>query len=751
MQNDQETITFTVYNQQADTLNGVLLTDTLEPGVTLVSASQQPDQSGQNLAWSLGTIEGDYWTSVSITVSLANSSILQLDTGAQAFATLDAGPISNSTPAAMLTQGSVDPNLLASTPDANTTDPFIQQEAAVLDYNAQNIFNFLQQRHYLQLVHGVAPRAAAHYRSDAGNALDVASLGVALLCASGIPAQYVQGTLSQSQAQQLILSMFPASYQTVGYIPAGTQTADPADDSQLLSETEIALLVRVQHRQRLGERRPADGRCARSGRRSRQRPAHSPTSPQSLRQTTEVSLTAEIYSQAAAAFGLDGDGLSDTVVLDQTFNDVDLVGRPLTIGNFVSTSSFGALFLTTTTNTYTPYIVVGDDALPDSQLPDAIIGQQYQEFLTNFPLASQILTGLFLNITLSGAGTNSQTFSQTLVDRIGYAARQGMAAPENLSVNPSDPPIITPFDLTTLNILPGLQSPGAAQLEEERANQELASVSSETNPTTVDQTDALMALARAELANFAVASDQETANLASGFSVAAYSDVPRITTFSSQVVTANNKSTISYSIDLVNDSLRAVASSGQNVQAPLGFAFARGMFDSFLEGQLLPNASGGQNLSSVAIIQQSIQQGIPLAVITASNLSLLQSLNLPADAIARITTNVQNGLTVIVPTEALTVNGTQTTAWLNFKPTTGEMIAESQDGGHQGTIEFVVVNNSTRVSSQVIAGSLYIFLPGSVAAHVVKGACRSSMMVIKVIYWPPTLSCSNSTLSYSQY
>ena len=40
--------------------------------------------------------------------------------------------------------------------------------------------------------------------------------------ASGIPAQYVQGTLSQSQAQQLILSMFPASYQTVGYIPAGT-------------------------------------------------------------------------------------------------------------------------------------------------------------------------------------------------------------------------------------------------------------------------------------------------------------------------------------------------------------------------------------------------------------------------------------------------------------------------------------------------------------------------------------------------
>ena len=32
--------------------------------------------------------------------------------------------------------------------------------------------------------------------------------------------------------------MFPAAYQTVGYIPAGTQTSDPANDPQLLSETE---------------------------------------------------------------------------------------------------------------------------------------------------------------------------------------------------------------------------------------------------------------------------------------------------------------------------------------------------------------------------------------------------------------------------------------------------------------------------------------------------------------------------------
>ena len=131
-----------------------------------------------------------------------------------------------------------DPSLLASTPDANTNDPFIQEEAAELDYDPPQIFNFLHTQIGYNSYLGSVRGARGTLWSNAGNALDVASLGVALMRASGIPAQYVSGTLSQSQAQTLILSMFPASYQTVGYIPAGTQTSDPANDPQLLSETE---------------------------------------------------------------------------------------------------------------------------------------------------------------------------------------------------------------------------------------------------------------------------------------------------------------------------------------------------------------------------------------------------------------------------------------------------------------------------------------------------------------------------------
>jgi transglutaminase-like putative cysteine protease len=176
----------------------VLLTDTLQPGVTYQSASALPDRNGQQLAWSLGTINGFDRASVTLTVSLASPVPLQLDTGAQAFATLNAGAVSNSTPAAMLRPGSVDPSLLASTPDANTTDPFVEEKAAELAYDPQQIFNYLHTQIGYNSYVGSLRGARGILLSSAGNALDVASLGVGLLRAPGIPAQYAHGTLTVS-------------------------------------------------------------------------------------------------------------------------------------------------------------------------------------------------------------------------------------------------------------------------------------------------------------------------------------------------------------------------------------------------------------------------------------------------------------------------------------------------------------------------------------------------------------------------
>jgi len=274
VENNQVTITITVYNEQADTETGVLLTDTLEQGVSVVGSSvtldgtttaQPPDQSGQNLAWSLAPIQGYDRESVALTVDppalgAGQTTPFPIDTGAQANAMLDAGAVSASTRAAILQPGNVsDPSLLASTVDADINDPFIQEEAAALNYDPTQIFNFLHTQIGYNSYLGSVRGARGTLWSNAGNALDVASLGVALMRASGIPAQYVSGTLSQSNAQELILSMFPAQNQTVGYVPAGTQVSDPANDPQLLSEG-IALLVSVRDRQRHDRRRPADAR-----------------------------------------------------------------------------------------------------------------------------------------------------------------------------------------------------------------------------------------------------------------------------------------------------------------------------------------------------------------------------------------------------------------------------------------------------------------------------------------------------------
>ena len=710
--NDQETITYTVSNEQADDETGVLLTTTLQPGVTYASASIPPDQSGPDLAWSLGTIAGYDRASVSLTVNLPATPPTQLDGGAKAYATLDSASVTNSTPAATLSTATIPAGTLDSTPDANTTDPFVQEQAAKLSYDPQRIFDFLHAQVGYNSYSGSLRGARGTLWSGSGNALDVASLGVALMRASGIPSQYVTGRLPFDRSEALILSMFPASSQTVGYLPPGTSTAFPQSDDQTVNETQDHSWFQFD---------PGDGKGFRDADpliagatvgQSFATPTGTFTEvPDNLRQKTEIKLDAEMDSQIAAAFGLGGDGLSRTTVLDQTFNDVGLVGRVVTVGNLV-TSSGGGFILSAQTNDYTPYLLVGDEALRDPEQPEPIFGTEYQEVLTNFPLASQVLTGLFLTTTFSGDGATPRSFDETLLDRIGYAARQGKA-PTNVSVAPSSAPAISAEDLTSLNILPGSQNAGVAQLLQHRAAQQLAMVSQDSGASTVAKVSALIAFARAELANFAVGSDRETADLARGYSSAAYFNAPRITAFSGKVVTTGDHSDISYSFDLVCDSIRILAAPGQNAQAALGLAAIRGLFDSFLEAGSVPVAPGGVNLSSALLVQQSVQQGIPLVTIGPGNLSQLQSLDLPADATARITADVQGGLMVLVPSRALTIDGAPRAAWLAGDPTTGEIISKGQDGGHIG-LEYVSL--ATIITTVVISAALNVafgsLLPG---------------------------------------
>ena len=463
VQNNQETITYTVYNPSSDPATGVLLTTTLEPGVTFASASQQTDQSGQNLAWSVGTIAGLGRASVTLTVTLATPTPTQLDTGAQAYAFLDGAATTGATPAATLSTATPpDASLLDSTPDANTADPYIQEAAAKLDYNSQNIFNFLHIGIAYNDYAGSMRGARGTLWSQAGNALDVASLGVALLRASGIPAQYAEGTLTQAQAEQLILSMFPATYRLSGYQASGT-TSDPvADDPTLLTDAEPYYWI--QFGPGMEDADPL--LSATIGQAAATLTGTFTAVPEALEETTEVTLTAQIYSEGAAALGV-SDGLSTTQVLDQSFDDVALVGHPLTIGNFVTSASTNALTVSTTTNTYTPYLAIGDVADPDPGQDEVDTGQAYQDVLTTFPLSTQAVTGLFLNVTLSGPEGTAQTYDRALVNLIPAASVNGGSV--SVSVNPSGPTTINPNEVWTMSVLPGQLDPSAPVVLQDQA------------------------------------------------------------------------------------------------------------------------------------------------------------------------------------------------------------------------------------------------------------------------------------------
>jgi len=245
IQNNTLDVTYTVYNQTGGDVSGVLLTSTLQSGVSFASATVVPDRSGQELAWSLGTLPAFGRASVTMTVTFPTSIPLQIDSGARAFATQNAGAVTDDVPAAALVNRVISTDVLASTPDANTTDPFVQEQAAKLDYDPQRIFDYLNDEVGYESYVGSLRGARGTLWSAAGNSLDEASLGVALFRACGIPARYAQGTLSDPLSKQLILSMFPASFQTVGYIPAGTPVADPANDTNLLAETRAHYWLQI--------------------------------------------------------------------------------------------------------------------------------------------------------------------------------------------------------------------------------------------------------------------------------------------------------------------------------------------------------------------------------------------------------------------------------------------------------------------------------------------------------------------------
>ncbi len=599
---------------------------------------------------------------------------------------------------------------------ADPTDPYIVAEAQALNQNPTQIFAFVRDQVGFDPYSGSLRGARGTLWSHAGNALDRASLLIALLEASGFTARYVQGQLTGALAQQILQRIFAAnaSLGVLGCLPSGTTVANPAADPTLTAIIQQHFWV--QFASGAGPFQDADPSFPTSqvGQVFGTPQSTFSSMPDNLKHTVSVELDAETYSSAGALFGLGSSALSTAPVLNVTLATAEITGRSLAFGHLVSSSSSGFV-ISAQTNSYTPYLLIGGNA-PDPSQDETITGTTYQEVFTNFPLGTTVLTGVFLKFQVTDSSGNSQTYNKTLFDLIGYAARRnGTSA--SISANASSQPSISPLDLTTVNVLPSLQDTSQAQgygtavttIQSQMAPlaAQLATLSA---PPTPAQSAALgsleelsvhatVTLGRLIGASFAVRSDALEAMTAQQAFVKTYFNSPRLIVVTNHITPGQNSTGITQELDLLKDDKASIPMPGQNPAATISYNINHGIMDSVVESQVATavaqsyTAQNGVTLlaaGSVAdIFSAAAAQGIDTVLLTPATAGNLGNLPFSADAKARISDALGNGLYILAPVTPVSINASNKLGWYQFDPATGMTESVAEDGAHQGFVNYV--------------------------------------------------------------
>ena len=227
------------YGRDPNRIRQVVVSDELLSGVSgFVTADPQPSRNGNRLVWNLGDLDPYEEATIQLRITAPGS--------AASFTNLDGGATVHGTHQGRAVNGSAAPARLAPdgfaaylgcTVDANCADPFIIEQAGRMGNDAAALFGFVRDGVGYEAYAGSLRGARGALWSQAGNSVDQASLLIALLRTSGVPARYLHGTLDTANAQALVGAMFPASSGVGGVAPAGEPAADPLDSSALLDPT----------------------------------------------------------------------------------------------------------------------------------------------------------------------------------------------------------------------------------------------------------------------------------------------------------------------------------------------------------------------------------------------------------------------------------------------------------------------------------------------------------------------------------
>jgi transglutaminase-like putative cysteine protease/uncharacterized membrane protein len=696
------------YRRDPNRIRQVVLSDELLGGVaSFVAADPQPSRNGNRLVWNLGDLDPYGEASIALRIAAPGSAanFTNLDSGATAYGAHQGRMVSASAQPARLAPDGL-AAFLGCTVDANCADPYVVEQAGRLGGDAVAAFEYVRDGVGFESYAGSLRGARGALWSAAGNAADQASLLIALLRASGVPARYLRGTLSTVNAQTLLASMFPAPSGVGGLAPAGEPAADPVNSAALLNPARSHWWVEA-YLPGLGWTQLDPSFASASVGQSFTPPQGPPVAelPDSIRHKVTISLKVEQYNVFSGGPG--AVGLSTIQPLSQTFAAVELVGEPVTLGHLVSTDTAGGMVFTNYEHTYVPYLVVG---LEESLYQ----GTPYLELLTNFPLASNPILAQWLIFTLTAPNGSTQTYERELFDYVGYDARQGGGAVSANVARGNQPVLRESTQFTTL-FAPSGVSPDAlnrtypamvqAVLDGQAALEATDAIVAAGQYTPEDW--AVLSAARVtfgrvtrlaqrmSLLRFTAVSDYTSQAYGTAFQVKAYPDSPRIFTVAWEEEVTSGDGTLS--MDLRRDALNVVPYPGQTLDGLRAFNSARGLFEMSLESQILDEIGVEPVRSVAAILAAAEAQNIPLAMIAVTQLDQLDALPISAIAKARITADLTANPrhVVAVPTESVLIGGQPAIGWLQIDIATGEIIDVQENGQHMVAVEYATLLNSS--------------------------------------------------------
>ncbi len=630
------------------------------------------------------------------------------------------------------------------------SDPFVMAQATSLNHDPNQIYGFVRDQIKFETYPGVLRGARGTLWAMAGNTLDKAILLSALLKASNYTTQYKHTTMdSISTGTQALVnlnrSILPQTPVILGCIPPSTPTDDPGYNGYADQWTNDYFWVEYGPSNIDLDPNIAGGQPGQTLQAADATYATTAALPASEMQQVTVKINVEQYSQASALFGF---GPTTTTVLTQQFYTWQLVGNIISAGNIVQSTAAGGLDFTATTFTYTPYLLIGSGGADVSQ--DTIVtGTDYQEFYTNFPLSSQIVTGIFIEVDANNDfAEQQQTYIHTMFDRIGPAVRQGNSSGQ-INTPASPTPAVSNWDIATLNILPtrlNLNTFQAQQTRLNNANQNYLAIQPafQALPTTgtLSAAQQLVAQQAATLAKYLVitanemvtmaydgAADQLAGQLDTGYYVRIYPSAPRITVANSSIDSSGNAL---YTLDVLKNDMFVIDGYGQNRSAIQYEEVARGMIESTMEAAILSQVTGATNASDIGTVMATLGDphqliGLgPAAYLGQSSIPALSTTTLSADAQTLIVNAVQAGNQVITPNQMVTINGAPTVGWWEMDQY-GHTVSHFPSGNHQAIAEYTGANEFAQAFNKPIAKFIGQVEGAGIAAYAFAGAVLQSV------------------------